>query len=499
MNRTKWWTIWATVLSVAAITWAASRDKEADRQPPKMSVQVDTQPLERQLTPSVSFAPVVKKAKSAVVNVFTTKTLPAAPQWGSRGFFDDPMFRRFFENPGDPMPWGRRPSSRQVRSLGSGVIVTADGYILTNDHVVDGADEVKVALGQNGKEYIAKVVGRDGRTDVAVLKIDADNLPHLVLGDSDQVEVGDLALAIGNPFGLSQTVTLGIVSALGRNRMGIEDYEDFIQVDAAINPGNSGGALVDLEGRLIGINTAILSRSGGNQGIGFAIPINLARQVMESLITNGKVARGFLGVGIQDLTPELASEFKAGEGGGALVTEVMPQSPAAKAGLQNGDVIVQIDGKPVSDSVRLRLLVGQTAPGTQITLKLVRQGKEKTVSLTLEEIPADLQTAQSDGRPAQDVLRGVVASDLTPAQRAQMRAPANLAGAVVTEVDPDSGAARAGIREGDVILEINRQPVRSASELEEACKQVKGERILLRIWNRGMTRFVMVVEGPEQK
>ena len=264
-------------------------------------------------------------------------------------------------------------SPQAEHGVGSGVIITKDGYILTNNHVVDGANEVKVTL-TDGREFTAKVIGRDPKTDVAVVKIDADNLPVVPMADSDNVKVGDVVLAVGNPFGVGQTVTEGIVSAKNRGNMGIEDYEDFIQTDAAINPGNSGGALVDIDGRLIGINTAILSRSGGNQGVGFAVPSNLARTVMESLIQNGHVTRGYLGVMIQNVTPALAQEFNLKETTGALIGDVVPGGPADKAGFKDGDVVTKFNGQKITDSRQLQLVVAETKPGSKVPVEILRNG-----------------------------------------------------------------------------------------------------------------------------
>ena len=323
------------------------------KDPAQAKVEVDETPLPRQAGPYTSFAPVVKKVAPGVVKVVVTSKASRVNM--PEGFgFNDPFWRHFFGDQfGNGTPNRQFKAPRQ-QGLGSGVIVTKDGYILTNNHVVDGAQDVKVTL-QDGREFTAKIIGRDPKSDVAVIKIDAKDLPVVPMADSDKVQVGDVVLAVGNPFGVGQTVTTGIVSATGRGNLGIEDYEDFIQTDAAINPGNSGGALVDVEGRLIGINTAIYSRSGGNQGIGFAIPSDLARDVMGSLISDGKVTRGYLGVMIQDVTPALAKEFKLKDNTGALVGDVVPKGPADKAGLKDGDVVLECNGKAISDSRRLRL------------------------------------------------------------------------------------------------------------------------------------------------
>jgi serine protease Do len=336
-----------------------------------------------------------------------------------------------------------------------------------------------------------------------VLKIDEQNLPIVTFADSDKIEVGDVALAIGNPFGVGQTVTMGIISAVGRGGMGIEDYEDFIQTDAAINPGNSGGALVDTEGRLIGINTAILSRSGGNQGVGFAVPVNLARSVMDQLIAHGKVERGLLGVMLQQLTPELAKEFHVPDTGGALVSEVLPDSAAAKAGLQNGDVIVALNGKPVTDSRNLKLDIGRLGPGQKVNLKVLRDGKEKNFTATLKTDTGQERAATEPGAEESDeILQGVGVADLTPDVRQQLRIPESVKGAVVTEVDPNSASAEKGLQPGDVIQEINQKPIRNAEDAVKATRHVKDKRALVRLWSQGHSRFVVVDESkgsPSEK
>ena len=371
-----------------------------------------------------------------------------------------------------------------------------DGYILTNNHVVDGADEVKVAL-QDGREFTAKVVGRDPKTDIAVIKIEAKDLPAVPMADSEKVEVGDVVLAIGNPFGIGQTVTTGIVSATGRAGADGLDYEDFIQTDAAINPGNSGGALVDADGRLIGINTAILSRSGGNQGIGFAIPVNLARDVMESLIKDGHVTRGYLGVVIQDVTPALAKEFKLKEAHGALVGEVTAKSPAEKAGIENGDLILEFNGKKVTDSRHLKLEVARVQPGESVPVKILRDGSSKTLDVTVKEMPGTEHLAKNDNHKEDDTgtLNGVTVADLDGAARQQFDLPSNVKGVVITEVDPNSAAAEAGLKAGDVIQEINRKPVRTAEEAVKMTEKADDKTTLLRVWRDGGSRYVAVDES----
>jgi serine protease Do len=442
--------------------------------------------------PRTSFAPVVKRVSPGVVKVFTTAKVHNTAYSGAPGM--DDMLRRFFGDDFQGRAPRQTPRAPRQEGIGSGVIVAKEGYILTNNHVVDGADEVKVAL-QDGREFTAKVVGRDPKTDVAVVKIDAQNLPAVPMADSDKLEVGDVVLAIGNPFGIGQTVTSGIVSATGRHTMGL-DYEDFIQTDAAINPGNSGGALVDADGRLVGINTAILSRSGGNQGIGFAIPVNLARDVMDSLVKDGHVTRGYLGVIIQDVTPALAKEFDLKEDQGALVSEVSPKSPAERAGLKSGDVITEFNGKKVTDSRHLKLEVARAKPGQSVSLKVIRDGSSKRLEVAVKEMPGTDHVAKADSHESKDegTLNGVTVADQDRGTRQQFDVPENVKGVVVTEVEPDSAAAEAGLRPGDVIQEINRHTVKSAEEAVSMTEKSDNKKTLLRVWRNGGSHFLVVDE-----
>ena len=484
-------------LIVAALV-AAATAKEST--PPK--VTVSDRVLDREAR-GASYASIVKRVAPSVVNIYSTRTIRTRPFY--HPFFDDPMFRRFFGDNFDP--GDRRSQTYKTQGLGSGVIVSEDGYILTNNHVIDEADKdgVEVALADGKAKYAARIVATDKSTDVAVLKIDAKNLKAITLADSDKLEVGDVVLAIGNPFGVGQSVSMGIISALGRGLgiLGPHGYEDFIQTDAPINPGNSGGALVDTEGRLVGINQSIISGGGNmaNAGVGFAIPINLARAIMDRLVTDGKVLRGYLGVNIQPVTPELAKAFNLADESGALVGEVRPDTPAADAGLANGDVIVEFNGKHVTDSRHLRLMVAQTPPKTKVTLRIIRDGKSKTVTATLGTLSADLAGGPSDdqrepGETKVDALDGVEVADLDGRTRRQYDIPADVRGALVTNVESDSAAADAELRAGDVILEINRQPVRNADDAVKLSEKAKGGRVLVRVWSSagglGGSRYVTI-------
>ncbi len=446
---------------------------------------VATTPINRDPRLGTSYAPVVKKVAPSVVNIYSTRFIKERLR--QNPLLNDPVFRQFF---GNRIPNDTRERTRKEQSLGSGVIVSADGYILTANHVVANADEVKVSIGDSKKEYTAKVIGKDRATDVAVLKIQENNLPAVTLADSDQLEIGDVVLALGNPFGIGQTVTMGIVSATGRSGLGFNGYEDFIQTDAAINPGNSGGALVDAEGRLVGINTAIISPSGGNNGIGLAVPVNLARNVLERLVSGGKITRGYLGILPQDIDAGLAKQFNLASEEGALVGDVTPDSPAAKAGLKAGDVILTVNGKKITGQENLKVTVSQLEPGTAAALKVIRNGAAKTISVTLGEMPGEMAAARDDSdnpaadSPKADALDGVTVADLQPEVRQQLRVPASVKGALVTEVSPESNAAEAGLQANDLIVEINRQPVATSADAVRLGRAARGEQILVKIWRR---------------
>lgn len=435
------------------------------------------------------FSAVIKPALPAVVNIRTSKIVkPQANQMSP--MFNDPMFRQFF---GDQFGQGGKPHAEREQALGSGVIITADGTILTNNHVIDGATDIKVQLSDK-REFVAKLVGADPKSDIAVLKIEGKDLPTLPLGDSSQLNVGDLIFAIGDPFGVGETATMGIVSATGRSRLGIEDYENFIQTDAAINPGNSGGAMIDIHGNLVGINTAILSHggSGGNEGVGFAIPMSMAKPVMDQILAHGKVVRGYLGVHIQDFSPELAKSFNFNQSGGVLIGDVSANTPAANAGLKKGDVVVKLNGQAVSESNDLRNTISQMAPGTQVKLDIWRDGKVQPYTVTLGELPNDKTAAEGSDESSSGEIQGIDVQDLTPEISQQLNLPSGTHGVVVTSVDPASAAAAAGINRGDLIQEINHKPVTSAAQYKQLMSSAGNQPILLLINRGGITSFVVV-------
>ena len=483
----------AALLLAAGTGFAVDKKGELNRRSehPQVQINVDSTPVDRNGGLRTSFSDVIEQAAPSVVKVFTSTEVKLSQSPFGPGM-DDPFLRRFF-GPRMQVP-GRRQQAPPQTGLGSGVIISADGYILTNNHVVENADEVRIAL-YDEREFKAEVVGTDPKTDLAVLKIKADDLPYATVADSDNIKVGDVVLALGNPFGIGQTVTMGIISATGRSTLGL-DYEDFIQTDAAINPGNSGGALMDADGRLIGINTAILSRSGGNNGIGFAVPTNLARNVMESLIENGRVVRGFMGVAIQDVDQDLAKAFGLISSQGALVSQVTEDSPAEKAGLRSGDIITKFNGKNVAGSRQLKLMVSQTLPNRDVPVELVRDGAAETLAITLGELPGDrmMSDAGKTHDSSTDVLDGVMVDDVDPTTRRRLNIPDQIGGAVVLRVDPASPSYRSGLREGDVIMEIDRKHVSNARDAVELSEDV-GNEVLLKIWSRGGTRYLVVSDS----
>jgi len=427
------------------------------------------------------FREVARHIKPSVVAIGVTKTVEGTP-WP----FGDEFFRRFFGEPFGGRGW-RGPRFEQ-RGLGSGVIVSEDGYILTNNHVVEDADNITVRLA-DGREFRAEIVGRDPPSEIAVIKIDAKNLPAAALGDAEKVEVGDWVMAVGAPFGLEQTVTCGIISATGRHGVGITEYENFIQTDAAINPGNSGGPLVNMNGEVIGINTAIASRSGGYMGIGFAVPINMARMVMKRLIEEGKVVRGWLGVGIQPLTPELAESMGIKADRGVLVSQVFDDTPAAKAGIRPGDVILEFNGKRVDDPSRLQSAVAWTKPGTRAEVVLLRDGKRKTVTVTVAERPerTDMLPTAAPGRGRATLEEiGIQVSDVTPEAEERFGYKRGQ-GVLITEVEPGSLASQAGLEPGMLILQAGGKEVTSVADLMAVMKRVdlaRGLPLLVRAGDR---------------
>lgn len=421
----------------------------------------------------VSIADIAERVTASVVSVSSERDREMP-----KGGFGFP----FFHGPHPEM------GPRKERGFGSGVIVSDQGIVLTNNHVIDHANEIQVTTG-DGREFDAELVGADAKSDLAVLRLKGDfaGLTPVSFGDSARLRLGDIVLAIGNPFGVGQTVTMGIVSAKGRADVGIADYEDFIQTDAAINPGNSGGALVDMEGNLVGINTAILSRSGGYQGIGFAIPTNMARPIMDSLLEHGRVVRGYLGVGIQDLSPELRDGLGVGNADGVLISSVEPGGAAAKAGVQRGDVVTEVDGVPVNTTGRLRNLIGSKSG--KVRLGLLRAGSKLSLEVTLGELP-DAEPSASKKAPgtSSELELGISLAELTP-QLAQQLGIERKGGVVIVNVVPGSAAAEAGVRPGDALLEVDKKGVQTAADAKKAIQASKGT-VLLLIERAGRTRYV---------
>lgn len=434
-----------------------------------------------------SYAPVLKSVLPAVVNISSSKVVRGRTESSEEMM---PFFRQFFggEDGGGNFALPQ-PQDHREKSLGSGVIVSPEGYVLTNNHVVDGATDVRVTLSDK-REFQGHVVGTDPKTDIAVLKIEAGNLFPITIGDSARAEVGDTVLAIGDPFGVGETVTKGIVSATGRGNLGIEDYEDFIQTDAPINPGNSGGALINDRGELIGINTAIITHgSGGNQGIGFAVPSNLARTVMEEILKNGKVTRAYLGIYPQDVTPAIAKAFGEKDPSGVLVSDVSPSSPAQAAGLQRGDIILEVNGKPMTDSNQLRMTISMMQPGSEAKLKVVHGGSQRELTIKLRELPTEQAENNNQTDDQQRSSAGVDVANLTPDLAQQLQLPPTTTGVVVKRVNPSSPLADSGLREGDVVQEVNHQPVKNVSDFYNAMRKDATNPLLL-VNRGGRTLFI---------
>ena len=418
----------------------------------------------------LTVAPILKGVTPAVVNIAVVTRAPVE----SNPLFRDPFFRRFFDLP-------ERPTPRETQSAGSGVIVdSARGWVLTNHHVVENATEITVTL-KDGRALRARLLGSDPETDIAVLEVPPEDLSALPFGNSDTLQVGDVVIAIGNPFGLGQTVTSGIVSALGRSGLGIEGYEDFIQTDASINPGNSGGALVDSQGRLIGINTAIIGPGGGNVGIGFAVPVNMARAVMDQLVEHGAVRRGAIGVAVQDLTPDIADALGLPRRQGAMVVHVAPRSPAAEAGLRSGDVVLAIDGRPIRDGEDLRNKIGLVRAGTEVSLTLSHKGEKRTVAVRVSQRNGNGRGGEAEG----DVLVWEFAGALFAPL------PGDAAGVLVGRVDPSGRAARAGLARGDLVLGVNGKAISGVRQMAATVDAASGP-VALMVARNGQ-RFVVVL------
>ncbi len=481
------------VIGVAVGAVAVLRMKRADSATTFPGFSTQALPVKVDAGPD--FVPIVKADLPAIVNISTTRIIKSPSQPMGSPFGEDPFFRQFF---GDQFFHNFQiPREERESALGSGVIVSSNGYIVTNNHVIAKADTIKVILGDN-KVYKGKVIGADPQTDIAVVKINAKNLPVIPWGNSGKLQVGQYVLAMGNPFGLNQTVTMGIVSAIGRENVGIDNYEDFIQTDAAINPGNSGGALVNTRGQLVGINTAIYTRSGGYMGIGFAIPSNMAKNVMTQLIEHGRVIRGWLGVSIQEVTPALARNFGLPTPNGALVGQVFKGSPAAAAGLRTGDVIVKFDGKVIDTPTTLRNLVAATPVGKVVEVMIIRDRKPMSVRVRIAEQTKKVLEA-SEGGPGRfhegghTLLSGLTVQNLTPEIAHQLGLPTDSAGVVITQVSPNSAAAAVGLQSGDVIAQINRQTVHNLHDYERITSRLRKVKSVLLLIERGGTNMFVVI------
>ncbi len=429
---------------------------------------------------------VIERIVPAVVNISSKKVVEVR---GSHPLMQDPFFRRFFE---DYFNRYDLPRERVERNLGSGVIVSGDGYILTNNHLVGEAVRVLVML-PDEREFDAEIVGSDPRTDVAVLKIEADNLPIVPIGDSDDLRLGQTVVAIGYPFGVGQTVTKGIVSATSRAGLRLTDYEDFIQTDAAINPGNSGGALINTRGELVGINTAILSRSGGSHGIGFAISINMARGVMEKIIEHGRVVRGWLGVAPQDLDSQMAELFEVEGADGVVITQVVEDSPAERNGLERDDIIIRFGGEKVKDTIAFRRMVANVEPGSSVEIEMLRNGKKMTLDVEIGELEeTGRQEERWEDEGASPLFVGVSIEVLDDYHRREIDLPRDLSGLIVTEVDPTSNAAEVGLTPGDVIVEINRRKVQSIGDFNTIMEHSREDKVLLLVYRGGGHLYIVI-------
>lgn len=436
-----------------------------------------------------SYASALGDATKAVVNISTQKQVSNAMP--NHPMFDDPFFQQFF---GDI--YGQIPRDRIDRSLGSGVVISKDGYIITNHHVIEGADKILVSFSGSNNEYTAKVIGSDSRSDLAVIKLNRTNLPVISFADSDKVMVGDIVFAIGNPFGVGETVTQGIVSGLNKSGIGINDYENFIQTDASINPGNSGGALVDSRGALIGINTAILSRTGGNHGVGFAIPSEMVKKIAKQLIEKGSVTRGYLGVGIQDVGEDLKNTY--GRRDGALVISIEPQSPAAKAGMLVWDLIIEVNGKKIKSAQELKNTIGMLPPKQQVNIKYIREKQERTAQVTLSELTEEKRASNQTPLPSNNQsltisgIDGLSVGELTQNVRRRYQIPNDTQGVIVVEIKRDSPAQKAGFEVGDIISQIEDSTIKVLNDFSVAIAKHKNKNKRILVYSRNGTKTIVI-------
>lgn len=446
--------------------------------------------VQERVAPSVgqtqiySFNSSIDEVSKVVVNISTQKKI--RNQLKVHPMFNDPFFQQFFGE-----FYNQVPREKVERSLGSGVVISKDGYIVTNNHVIDGADKIIVSLPDDKKEYIAKIIGVDSRTDLAVIKIEHPNLSFIKFADSSLVKVGDLVFAIGNPFGVGETITQGIVSALNKTGIGINDYENFIQTDASINPGNSGGALVDSRGALIGINTAILSKSGGNQGIGFAIPSDMVKRIVKQLIEKGSIRRGYLGIGIQDVGSDLRQTY--GNQDGAVIISIESDSPAKKAGLMVWDLITKVNNKVIKNSAELRNFIGTLDPSEKVTITYMRDKQEKTVSLTLAESKDNQnQATQAKKASKAEGLDGVSVQEITTQMRQQNRISRDIDGVLVTKIDEGSKAYESGLQEGDIIAQIENIKIKDIASYQKALRQFKGKNKRILVYSQNGIKTIVI-------
>lgn len=449
-------------------------------QMPKDSHHVDA------TSPNVilSYNNAIKDIKKSVVNIATTKKSKQNDQLNE--LMQNPFFKEFF---GNRLP-ELKQQERKSHSLGSGVIISTNGYIVTNYHVVEGADEILITLPDDEKEYKAKVIGEDSKTDLAVVKIDANNLNVAKFGDSSNLLEGDVVFAIGNPFGVGETITHGIISALNKNNVGLNQYENFIQTDASINPGNSGGALVDSRGALIGINSAILSKSGGNNGIGFAIPSNMVQKIATSLVETGKIERGFMGVSIADLTNDLKELYENKQG--ALILMIEKNSPAEKSGLHVSDLIIEIDGIKIKNSNELKNTVAAIAPDKTVTLTFERDKKVKSTNLKLARMDTEKVTSDVEGKSSTSPIEGLSLLEINDTTRAKYQIPKEIEGVLILDVKEDSKAEKIGFREGDILIQIEQMRITSLKDLTTALKEYKNSKKRVVI-NRQNYRAILVM------